>query len=325
MRPTRELDSAWREYEALVGWTRRQQVRQVAGAVQAIEEVLRETAGRLRQEIRTIPRGIEGDRYKRELLGSVERELERFRARYQGELDKSIVDAARLVAEREPAALDVLLRARHALPADQALTLLTEAGQARARFGSVPARVLERAYLRLYPRHQRLAGILTNLSTEGGARIRRGILEALARGEGPRKAMLPIRDELLRDGVDNARYRAERIARTEINTAYREAHVAGVTREDGSLVPWVTAVGWRLSSAHRRPDICDVWASQDQDGLGAGNYLPQNVPADHPNGFCFTVSVLAAFPGRQFAGSVRPQPDKVPESQRRYYGVEAAA
>ena len=57
--------------------------------------------------------------------------------------------------------------------------------------------------------------------------------------------------------------------------------------------PWVDGVKWNLSASHPKPDICDDWATQDSDGLGAGCYLPRNAPVDHPNGLCFLTDVLA--------------------------------
>jgi len=68
---------------------------------------------------------------------------------------------------------------------------------------------------------------------------------------------------------------------------------------------------------------CDIWASDDSDGLGEGNYEPSNVPPGHPNCLCATISILASMPEEQFI-SKSPQPDEVPEGQLKYYGFADA-
>jgi hypothetical protein len=83
------------------------------------------------------------------------------------------------------------------------------------------------------------------------------------------------------------KYNAERLARTEINNAYREGAVQSARR-----TPWVKGLKWNLSGSHPKPDICDEWATQDIDGLGPGVYKWENVPLDHPNGLCHLTDVL---------------------------------
>ena len=78
------------------------------------------------------------------------------------------------------------------------------------------------------------------------------------------------------------RYNSMRLARTENNNAFREAGVMSAEK-----APWVEGVKWNLSASHPKVDICDVYASQDVDGLGKGVYKPMNTPRDHPNGLCF--------------------------------------
>ena len=59
------------------------------------------------------------------------------------------------------------------------------------------------------------------------------------------------------------KYNARRLARTEINNAFREGAVQSAKR-----APWVRGLKWNLSSSHPEVDICDDWASADDDGLG---------------------------------------------------------
>lgn len=82
-------------------------------------------------------------------------------------------------------------------------------------------------------------------------------------------------------------FEAKRLARTEINHAYREANFIAADR-----APWVTGVRWVLSGSHVIPDICDIWATQDIHNLGSGVYPPLETPIDHPNGLCYTTNEL---------------------------------
>lgn len=97
-------------------------------------------------------------------------------------------------------------------------------------------------------------------------------------------------DEIAR-GVRKRRsqisYEAKRLARTEINVAYKEANYLAA---DSS--PWVRGVRWRLSGSHPVVDICDMWATQNKYGLGSGVYPPLETPTDHPNGLCYTTNEL---------------------------------
>lgn len=94
---------------------------------------------------------------------------------------------------------------------------------------------------------------------------------------------------LLRDD-DNARFKARRVLRTEINRAHGEAYMlAG--EED------VDFGGFRylLSPAHPRPDICDMHARANIYGLGPGVYPSRDKtpwPA-HPNILSYVEIVFA--------------------------------
>lgn len=97
---------------------------------------------------------------------------------------------------------------------------------------------------------------------------------------------IEARKRLMR-GRGDLRYNAMRLARTEINNAFREANVLSAEK-----APWVEGVKWNLSASHPKADICDTWASQDLYGMGNGIYPPPSTPRDHPNGLCFQTDVL---------------------------------
>ena len=82
-------------------------------------------------------------------------------------------------------------------------------------------------------------------------------------------------------------YNTQRLARTEINNAFREAQV-----ETAKNASYIKGVKWRLSVSHPVADICDTWASQDLYEMGPGCYPPDKAPIDHPNGLCFLTDIL---------------------------------
>jgi hypothetical protein len=82
------------------------------------------------------------------------------------------------------------------------------------------------------------------------------------------------------------KYNTRRLARTEINNAYREGAVQSAKR-----APWVKGVKWNLSGSHVKPDICDDWATG---GDGNGVYAPGDAPIDHANGLCFLTDELVS-------------------------------
>lgn len=86
------------------------------------------------------------------------------------------------------------------------------------------------------------------------------------------------------DTPGGASYAAQRLARTEVVTAYHEASKARYIES-----PWVERVKWNLSGAHSRPDECNEYAdSVNHRGFQAGQWLPTEVPAKpHPNCLCY--------------------------------------
>lgn len=83
-------------------------------------------------------------------------------------------------------------------------------------------------------------------------------------------------------------YAAQRLGRTEINNAFHTTQTRLY-----SEAPWVTGVKWVTSGSHPRPDVCDEYATQDHDGLGAGVFAKRNVPGKpHPQCLCHTVATV---------------------------------
>lgn len=83
-------------------------------------------------------------------------------------------------------------------------------------------------------------------------------------------------------------YNAQRLARTAINHAYFLSNVKAAKAN-----PFVDAIHWQLSPQHWErqvypfgPDECDEFSEFTGDGLGAGNFKPENVPLPHPQCLC---------------------------------------
>lgn len=84
-------------------------------------------------------------------------------------------------------------------------------------------------------------------------------------------------------------YQAMRLFRTEITRAHGEAYMSAGLQTDG-----VVGVKFNLSPNHRKQDVCDVHASADLYGLGAGVYPTRDAcpwPA-HPNTFSYVTAVF---------------------------------
>ncbi|WP_162787954.1 hypothetical protein [Chromobacterium haemolyticum] len=86
-------------------------------------------------------------------------------------------------------------------------------------------------------------------------------------------------------------YQAERVFRTEINRAHGEAYMGAAFETDGAK-----GVRFMLSPNHRRRDVCDLHASADLYGLGAGVYPTREAcpwPA-HPNTLSYVEVVFGS-------------------------------
>lgn len=122
-----------------------------------------------------------------------------------------------------------------------------------------------------------------------GEPIPRDVAQRVARGQAP--ALASSADMLRNANGGDGYWQAERVMRTEINRAHGEAFMAAGQSSPGFA-------GWRylLSPRHPKPDICDLLASQNLHGLGAGVYPTRAAtpwPA-HPNTLSFVEIVFAS-------------------------------
>lgn len=85
----------------------------------------------------------------------------------------------------------------------------------------------------------------------------------------------------------NAKYNAMRLARTMSNHAYQKA--LQMTTEKN---PLIEAYKWNNGHADTAVcPLCQELAGKDSFGLGAGVFPKNEVPLDHPNGYCFITCI----------------------------------
>lgn len=90
-------------------------------------------------------------------------------------------------------------------------------------------------------------------------------------------------------GMDkNISYQAVRLARTSLKHAFDESY-----RRATEANPFAKGIKWNLSSSHYErqvkkygPDICDIYANQNDYNLGIGVFPPDKLPISHPNCLC---------------------------------------
>jgi hypothetical protein len=91
-----------------------------------------------------------------------------------------------------------------------------------------------------------------------------------------------VKDLIRPDVKGGVSYAAHRLARTEINNAYKTSQENRYKDE-----PWTTGMRWNLSGSHPAPDICNLLASRDAHDLGPGVYPVGQRPNSHPNCLCY--------------------------------------
>jgi hypothetical protein len=123
--------------------------------------------------------------------------------------------------------------------------------------------------------------------------------------------------------VERARYQARVIARTEAVEAFRQQY-----QESMAAQPHVVGFRWTLSSSHPKPDVCEILAQQDLDGLGPGGYRAGNVPSNpHPHCLCSIVAIVDSLYFKRELAKLKggDEPPKPWESGKRETGQDWVA
>jgi hypothetical protein len=311
------------EYRTLLVSFRKQQLQDTAANVQRLAAVFDAAVAELVSRLENLSEGSLREEFTSALIGDLQSRLNALRDDYALGLEAARLELAQNAANRETATASLFgLDEDTRLSALETRTFTFSSGsEVRVQFGQVAASAVERTALRVWSDGYTLNARLAALDKVTRDRVADTIVQGVAEQLSAKSLAKRLEETLATAGEDNPRYKAMRIARTEINASHREAHILSTQRADGTLKDYILAVGWRLSQSHPKADICDLWAGDDGDGLGAGNYLPANVPTDHPHGLCYTVTVLKEFPEVSAPGK-KPVIDEVAESQVRYYAEQ---
>ncbi len=231
------------------------------------------------QEVeRLVPKLLEqhttGGKVKAAQLLLVQRELKATQAALWGDLGRvtrSGVEAGYLKAAE--GAEDVLLRLFAKRGVSAAPFLAGWRAQAKQGIAAVLAKAQNGIPLsRAVYKTQALAQGLVD------RKVRQGLLLNM-NAKAIAKSVRDLIDPRVKGGVS---YAAHRLARTEINNAYKTSQENRYKDE-----PWTSGMRWNLSKSHPTPDICNVLATRDAHGLGAGVSPVGQRPDSHPNCLCY--------------------------------------
>jgi hypothetical protein len=319
------------DYAAIVAKHRRKQLSWTKESVKRFDAILQHTAMELVEKLRAhAGTGTMYERYLQAVLSDFSAVLDVLKADYAELLGVQLLGSAQIAAGRELAiagtlfSADDLAKVTEGMAPDITKTAtINGIGEVSVTFGRVAQEAVNAIYQRVYEDGLNLSDRLWRLDNATRTAIADQVVGAVVSGQSARDLANSIKAYLTDPDEGNARYNAMRLARTEINNAHREGHIRSATDANGDIKDYISAIGFRLSMSHPAPDICDVWASQDINGLGPGNYLPASVPVDHPHGLCFTVTILKAHPELQFEGKT-PDAQAVTANQLEAYGIEIA-
>lgn len=253
-------------------------------AVGLTERELREILNDGAEEAeRTIPKLMEragiGARATGAQISLVLREIRAMQAALWGDMGPEFAAGVARAAEYAAGGEDVLFGYASRELGTRAANTLRDSFIARAKQGIDAILAKAKNGIPLSLQVYRTQALATGLVTR---RVNAGLLL----GYSAKKIAGMVRDLIRPDVAGGVSYAAFRLARTEINHAYQTAQEARYADE-----PWSTGMQWHLSGSHPKPDECDVFATQDEHGLGAGVYPFGQVPTEHPNGLCYRTAV----------------------------------
>lgn len=316
-------------FEQIVKSHRTKQLQWTKRSIKRFDKILQSSTSDIISKLREIAgTGTLEESYKTSLLNSLASTLDGLKSDYAELLKVQLLGSTQIAADREAqiagqlfSIADLEQMTKGLYPDRTHKVTISKLGEISVRFGDVAERALQAIYSRVYNDGLTLSDRLWQLDNKIRKAIEDKVVQAIASQQSARDLAADLKQYLTKNGQGNARYNAMRLARTEINTAHREGHIQSCLDNSGKLKDYIHAIGFRLSASHPEPDICDVWASDNSADLGPGNYLPDEVPVDHPHGLCYTVTILKSEPDMQFI-TKEPDPDNVSDSQYLAYGKE---
>ncbi len=308
-----------KEYRAFLKTTRQKQLAKTAENEKRIIRVFEAMAADAQKaalkHLGTLSQG-----FYLSLLSDVRGRIDILSEDFDKALTAGRADLAQFQVDRQG---EIIERAGIDLPngfeSDQVMEYTLSTGEeVRVNFGSVAARAMTETAKRVYSHGYDLKGILQNLTAGAKQSVLDTIVQGVGEGASAQRLGEMLHALFTVSGLDTPFYRAIRIARTEISTAYQEAHIQSTKDpQTGDLFDFVQGLQWCLSLSHPKADICDVWAAHDS-GLGKGVYLLDDVPQRHPNCLCYVTTVLKAYP-EVSAPKAIPNVGDVPDSQVQYW------
>lgn len=292
-------------------------VRRIAATYQAAIESITAKVESLPPTVERTGTGWQAAQFN--LLRDLKEALAVLERDYRDSLDLSMLDSAQVAADREKRLAELLgVNPSPNLSPILQRSVVIAGDTFSVQFGRLAESAVNVVQARYYGDGITLSERLGSLSTYTRMTVEDAITQGLADGSSAKQIAAKIQKALGAEGESNPKYRAMMIARTETVTAFREASVqATIDEATGNLKPYISAVGWRLSSSHPEADMCDLYAAHDE-GLGPGNYLPGALPVSHPHCLCYSVSILKSLPDEQFVRK-EPEVEKVPKSTIEYY------
>ena len=311
-------------FSKIVKRHRRRQLTWTRSSVRRIDKLLKRSAAETAERLKVVV-GTDSlqEKYLSALLSDLNRVIDNLSNDYRSMLPLFLVGVAQIAADREADTAQLVLEdialqvALDGLKAEITKSVtIGGVGEVSVTFGRVAEEAVNAIAERVFKDGLNLSDRLWRLDAKTRRDIEDKVIQAVTEQKSARKLEKELRQYLTDKGLGNARYNATRLAQTEINHAHREATIRSATDGSGMLKSHLRAISWRLSISHPRADVCDLWASQDIDGLGPGNYLPENVPVEHPGGLCNVLPLLVSLPDEEFV-VLEPKPDDVPESEKK--------
>ncbi len=227
---------------------------------------------------RLIPKLIEkhttGGAIKAAQLALVVRELKVAQSALWGDLGRSLrsgVEAATLQAASSPVGALWAYLGQHGVDIPelrQAQVATARAGIAAALAKSANGIPLARSVYK------------TQALAQGW--VDRKVRQGLLLGNNAKAIAKSVKDLIRPDVAGGVAYAAHRLARTEINNAYKTAQEQRHAEE-----PWTKGMRWNLSRTHPTVDICNEHEEADLYDLGKGVYPFGKRPRSHPNCLCY--------------------------------------
>jgi hypothetical protein len=112
--------------------------------------------------------------------------------------------------------------------------------------------------------------------------VNRKVQQGMILGKSAKDIAKDVSGLIKPDVAGGVSYAAMRLARTELNNAFKTAQEERYKDE-----PWTIGMKWNLSKSHPERDICNEHAEADLHGLGAGVYPVGQRPKSHPNCLCY--------------------------------------